>query len=710
MKRMRASLAVLCGVLCVAGLVFGVVFTYASRTLFDPSRFSQRTADSLAEPAVARVVAGEVTDQIIAARRDLTAYRPVIVGTVEYIVSSAPFRALVRRAAKKAHATLISETGESISLAVADLGVVVRNALAMYPQIAEKIPEKAQLVLGSPEDWPNGKLLHRVLRVGHRLRVRSVVWLSVGFATGVIGLWLSRRRDGYLLRVGIGLAITAFVVGLVARFGGHVIAALTDSPVVSDLVRGMWPVFVGPLALRMLILAAIGLVLVAGVTSLLQKVQFGAIGTAIWRRLTARPERSRWAFPRAFLFVVAGILVVVFPSFAIEVLIVVLGGVLFFVGLQEVFTIAARFYPQAQAAIEAATDRRRSAWPRVAIVGGLVLMLAGAGAYWLSRDDDVVSAVAGPTLDPCNLHPELCDRPLNEVAFATTHNSMAAADISNWMFPNQERGLLGQLEDGVRGFLIDIHFGVPVGDRIRTELEDEKASMDKYTEVLGAEGVDAAMRIRNRLVGEPSGDREVYLCHGFCELGAERFVDALEGVRDFLIENPREVLIFVIQDEGVAPADVAACFEKSGLLEFVYQGSVTPPWPTLREMIDSDQRVLVFAENDAEGVPWYHRVWDVFQETPYRFLDPTQFSNKAGRGGKEGSLLLMNHWIETTPAPKPSNAEMVNAYDFLLARARACKRERKMMPTLIAVDFYGTGDLVRVVDAMNGVEEPVLAQ
>jgi hypothetical protein len=152
----------------------------------------------------------------------------------------------------------------------------------------------------------------------------------------------------------------------------------------------------------------------------------------------------------------------------------------------------------------------------------------------------------------------------------------------------------------------------------------------------------------------------------------------------------------------VAPADVQKCFAESGLESFVYRGGVQPPWPTLREMIQSDQRVLVFAENQAEGVAWYHRLFDVFQETPYRFLDPSEFSNAPGRGGKQGSLLLMNHWIETAPAPRPSNAEIVNAYDFLLKRAKNCRRERGMLPNLIAVDFYHTGDLIDVVDAMNG--------
>ena len=478
MKRLRASAVIVCGVLCVAGLVFGVVFTYASRTLFDASMFSQRAADSLAEPDVARVVAGEITDQIIAARRDLTAYRPVIVGTVEYVVSSAPFRAIVRRAAKKVHGTLISQKGENIALAIGDLGVVVRNALSMYPQIAEKIPESLQLKLGSPSSWPNGKLLARVLRIGNRLRVRAIVWLSVGFVTGVLGVWLARRRDRYLLRIGLGLAITALVVGVVARFGGGALALFARTPVGKDLVSGLWPVFVGPLALRMLILAGIGLVIVAGVTSLLQKVDLLSVARGFWARVGDRPERRRWGFARAFTFVVIGFTVALRPTQTLEIVMVLAGGLLFFIGVQEIFGIAARVLPEAHAAVEAVAEKKGHSWPRLAVVGGLVLVLAGVGAYWLSRDEEPV-AVAGPVLDVCNLHPELCDRRLNQVAFATTHNSMAAADIPNWMFPNQEKGIRGQLEDGMRGFLIDIHYGVPVGDRIKTQLEDEQAGDDE---------------------------------------------------------------------------------------------------------------------------------------------------------------------------------------------------------------------------------------
>ncbi len=711
MDRLRASAAFLCGVLCVAGLVSGVVVSYTARTLFDPSRFSQRAAASLAEPEVARVVAAEITDQIIAARRDLTAYRPILLGTVEYVVSSAPFRALVRRAAKKGHATLISRAGEELSLTVADVGVVVRNALSMYPEIASKLPEKAQVVLASTEEWPNGKLLVRVLRMSDRLRSRAYLLLGGGLGAGIAGVWLSRRRDRYLLRVGLGLAISAVIVGAYARFGGDWMAPLAKAPTGAELIRGLWPAFVGPLAMRMVILAAIGLVIVAGVTSFLAKIDIAAIGRFIATRLDDRPQRASLRIGRAFLFIVMGILIALRPVQSLEILMVMVGGIVFFIGVQELFSFIARGLPEARAVLEEQIDERRSVWPRVAVIGTMVLLLVAAGGYWLSRDDDALAVVpAEEMVDACNGHPELCERRLNDVCFAATHNSMAAADIATWMFPNQEKGIPAQLQDGVRGFLIDVHYGVPVGARIKTMLEDEAKAMEKYTEALGVEGVTAAMRIRERLVGsEETGPVDVYVGHGFCELGAEKLVDVLVRMNDFLVANPGEVVIIIIQDEGVAPADIQRCFAASGLEELVYRGAVTKPWPTLREMVESDERVLVFAENNAEGVPWYHLVWDAFQETPYRFLTPDEFSSKPGRGGKSGSLLLMNHWIETTPAPKPSNAAIVNAYDFLLTRARLVRRVRGMMPNLIAVDFYATGDLLRVVDTMNGVESPASA-
>jgi hypothetical protein len=705
MKHVRDFLAWLCGALCVLGLVVGTVYIYSSRVIFNPSMFSNRVADSLARPAVARVVAGEIVDQVVELHRDLTPYRPILLGTVQYVVASAPFRAVVRRAARQAHETLLSQTGKDLSLAVPDIGLIVRNALSMYPDIAAKVPEQVQVAVTLMEQSTIADKLAAFLRIGQRMRARAILIFLGGLVLGTCGLLLSRRKHRYLLRFGIGLAITTLLVAGVAYFGGHVAALLARTPAGADLVRGLWPVFVGPLAIRMLILAGIGIVLIAAVTSLLEKIDLKVFGRTVWGGVAKPDPRAGWAIIRGLLLIVGGVLVAFHPAQSLVVLAAVIGGVLFFIGIQEVFTTAVRLTPHVERALAVLEKKERASVPPGVVVGALVLVIAGAGAFWLMHNGDETVA-ASTSIDACNGHPELCDRRLNQVVFATTHNSMSAADIPDWMFPNQERGIRGQLEDGVRGFLIDIHYGVPAGDRVKTLIENEENTRKKYEEVLGKEGVEAAMRIRERLMGEKEGERDIYLCHGFCELGDTRFVTSLEEMRDFLVANPNEIVIIVIQDEGVTPADVAACFAKSGLEAFVYKGSVKPPWPTLREMIATDERVLVFAENNAEGVPWYHPAFEVFQETLYGFKDPSEFSNARGRGGKGGSLLLMNHWVQTTPAPLPSNAEIVNAYDFLLKRARACKRERGIMPNLIAVDFYRTGDLFKVVRTLNGIKEP----
>jgi hypothetical protein len=100
-------------------------------------------------------------------------------------------------------------------------------------------------------------------------------------------------------------------------------------------------------------------------------------------------------------------------------------------------------------------------------------------------------------------------------------------------------------------------------------------------------------------------------------------------------------------------------------------------------------------------VPWIRPAFELMQETPYHFTQPRDLSCRPNRGGTSGPLFLMTNWIDTTPAPKPSNAKIVNGYDALPARAKQCRAERGKRPTLIAVDFYRTGDLFRVARTLN---------
>jgi len=183
----------------------------------------------------------------------------------------------------------------------------------------------------------------------------------------------------------------------------------------------------------------------------------------------------------------------------------------------------------------------------------------------------------------------------------------------------------------------------------------------------------------------------------------------LDDLHTFLVANPGAVLVVINQDY-VTPEDFVGAVRDADLEQFAYTGPVGDEWPTLRELVDSDERVVFLAENEAGGAPWYHLAYDsLTEETPYAFKKPAQLTNpdkldascKPNRGPEGAPIFLLNHWITTDPVPRPSHAAKVNAYDPLLERARDCQRIRHHLPNLVAVNFYLEGELFRVVDELN---------
>jgi hypothetical protein len=51
--------------------------------------------------------------------------------------------------------------------------------------------------------------------------------------------------------------------------------------------------------------------------------------------------------------------------------------------------------------------------------------------------------------------------------------------------------------------------------------------------------------------------------------------------------------------------------------------------------------------------------------------------------------------------PVPVEARLVNRYASIMAHVERCRRQRGMEPTVIAVDFFDTGDALRVVHDLN---------
>jgi hypothetical protein len=168
---------------------------------------------------------------------------------------------------------------------------------------------------------------------------------------------------------------------------------------------------------------------------------------------------------------------------------------------------------------------------------------------------------------------------LDEVAFAATHNSMSEP-LPGWFSAEQEAPIRQQLDDGIRGLLIDTHYAVKLPDgKVKTDLEDDaNLERSKYVDGLGPEAVDAALRIRDRLGFAGEGERGMYLCHTFCELGATPLDSVLDDIHDFLVANPHEVVVMINQD-AVSRGDFVMAVDEAGLDSLAYRGRPSPPFP-----------------------------------------------------------------------------------------------------------------------------------
>lgn len=278
------------------------------------------------------------------------------------------------------------------------------------------------------------------------------------------------------------------------------------------------------------------------------------------------------------------------------------------------------------------------------------------------------------------------ERTLDEVTFLTAHNAYAngvdggfAPPFSN-AFPNQSRGLRQQLDDGVRGFMLDVH-------------------------------------------QTPDG---AIMCHGSCTLvrrpvalwvGLQRIVDHLRA-------HPGEFATVFLEDYVPAALLRSELSRVNGLADVLYrpdrEGVRTHGWPRMAELGGPGRQLLLFTDRtraqdgggltrDSFGV-MYQREWTV----------ENHWSMGPGIGGSDWScysrwygagvnvpltreepgfrpLFVMNHFRDVPIAPTiaSDNGKLLNRAENFCAPAARKK------PNFVAVDRYELGDAAAAVDRLN---------
>jgi len=257
----------------------------------------------------------------------------------------------------------------------------------------------------------------------------------------------------------------------------------------------------------------------------------------------------------------------------------------------------------------------------------------------------------------CNGSVDLCSKQYNEVAYLTTHNAFNS-DEDGLLFPNQTYNIASQLNDGVRGLMIDVydHFGTPTA------------------------------------------------YHSVFALGTIPLSDIFNDIKTFLDNNPNEIVTIILECY-VTANDIEDEINQSGLFNYLYAHNAI--WPTLQNMIDNNNRLVIFTDVDdaSSSQSWYHYVWEYAVETHYSVGNINDFTCDFNRGDAVNDLFIFNHFVTdgTLGYGLYNESNDVNANPFFINRALDCQNQTNKFPNFVTVDYYELGDGLAVVDQLNGL-------
>ena len=692
----RRSLVLI--VLAVPLLVAGLAAAYVRLELVEPEPFADHAVDALRSKAVRAAIAEQVAVEIVErGSPDLVSSRPVVLAAVEAVLETEEFERILRHTAIAAH-DLLLHGDRDVVVELEQAGHLLVPAVeSVSPRVARQIPTDlnprvAEIRHNDAAAW--------IVRVAGGASVAAVPLLLAAAVLFGLGVALARNPRRAVAAVGVALAAAGAggLIGMVA-LRAQVLSHAEQVGVLSEqdaraAAGASWDALAGGFDRWLLVVAVAGLAVLGGALLAESRVDRGAAARHAAEIVAGGSLPRPVRLLRGLALAAVGALILLRAEPVLAAAVILLGGTLVLLGGAEVLGLAGR---SARAA--SPPTRRR---PTPVLVGGA---LAAAAAVALA----VVVLVGGGAPAPpaageisrCNGLRVLCDRRLDQVVLPGTHNSMSAANRPGWFFANQIRPIPRQLRDGIRLLLIDPHYGVVDSrGRVRTDLRAEGTNRNRVARRLGTAGVKAAERLGGRLGLVPAeGEREIFLCHTLCELGAERMSSTLDEVRGFLERNPFEVMVIFLES-SVEPADVEHEFDQADLEPYLATLHRGDPLPTLRQMIASGRRLVVFDQGDGGDAPWYQSGFLFIQDTRIRSLIDSDTACDPGRGIPESPLLLMNHWIDRFPPPLTDDSR-VSQRRVLLRRVRSCRERYGRSPNLIAVDFYDRGDVIATARELN---------
>jgi hypothetical protein len=281
----------------------------------------------------------------------------------------------------------------------------------------------------------------------------------------------------------------------------------------------------------------------------------------------------------------------------------------------------------------------------------------------------------------CNGHAELCGRVYSNVTVVGAHDSFAFSSDPLALARDQEVDIPTQLGLGVRLLQAQSHTN--------------------------------------------SLDGQLHFCHTSCALfDGGTVVNYLKTVKTWLDANPNEVLTLLFTNpEGQSVSTVwKPAFDAAGITPMAYVPPSVPmknsDWPTLGELIDSDKRVVVFLDSDADPssvnfiLPEFEMIW----ETPFSVTDstfPCSVNRTSGPLATADHSYMINHSLNINIIPigagviisDPEDAPTTNSVASIVANVNKCVplSGANRNPQFLLLDFVNLGQGFAAANQLNGL-------
>lgn len=239
------------------------------------------------------------------------------------------------------------------------------------------------------------------------------------------------------------------------------------------------------------------------------------------------------------------------------------------------------------------------------------------------------------------------DKPYNEVTFLGTHNAFNSR-VENFIFPNQKISVYDQLQGGIRGLCLDIY---QIGDTL-------------------------------------------YQYHAYPMLRTQKLSEDLGEIKQYLEEDSTAIITLFLESY-VSSGKIDTLLTQMDLSKYLFSKDTNQVWPTCREMISNDTRLVIFSGRvDKQRLDWYHHSRIYVASTDYSNFTKASLSTDFHRGDETKDIYVMNHFVyDCIGTGSWWRARRINKNKFLRKRCAEMKEKHGKYPNFILIDFFREGDI-----------------